>query len=222
MEILDGKITKIGPEGITVLIPSYNLDRACLRQYDAVQVGLPDGRTISPEQRRKAYALMGEIADWSGNLPTYVKRLMKMKFVVEQLQALEKDLFSLSNCDVTTAREFITYLIDFMIEHDVPSKTPLQELCEDITRYVYACLMHKKCIISGKKAELHHAEDRVGMGRNRKKIIHEGMRVMPLSREYHMECHTMSQEEFNNKYHIVSVVASKEICKKWGLKYECE
>ena len=36
--------------------------RYLIRECSEVQVDIPDGRTISPEQRRKAYALMGEIA----------------------------------------------------------------------------------------------------------------------------------------------------------------
>ena len=45
---------------------------------------------------------------------------------------------------------------------------------DDIDDYVLACLTQKKCVICGKPADLHHCEA-VGMGRNRKEIIHEGI-----------------------------------------------
>ena len=73
MEIATGKITGVTAEGLTVFVPYTNTERYVRRAYDQVQVGLPDGRTISPEQRRKAYALLREIADWSGDYLESVK-----------------------------------------------------------------------------------------------------------------------------------------------------
>ena len=218
MEIIRGRIEDYGADGsvyIRAIIP--DIGRACLRKYDEVQVGLPDGRRITPEQRRKAYALMREIAEWMGDLPEYVKRLMKMEFMVTRMQALEKHIFSLSDCDMTTAREFITYLIDFIIEHDVPTQTPLIELCEDIGRYVYACLMHKKCAVCGANhVDLHHTQA-VGAGRNRDDILQLGMPVLPLCREHHMESHNIGQKSFMEKYHLQAIELTKEIGKVYKL-----
>lgn len=98
MEIINGKITRADENGITIFAPYSDIERLTLRKYDEVQIGLPDGRTISPEQRKKAYALINEIAEWVGDFPEYIKRLMKMEFVVNRLQSLEKELFSLSDC----------------------------------------------------------------------------------------------------------------------------
>lgn len=216
MEIIRGKITSADECGITIFAPYSDIEHLTLRKYSEVQIGLPDGRTISPEQRKKAYALIGEIADWIGDFPEYIKRLMKMEFVVNRLQSLEKELFSLSDCDITTAREFITYLIDFMIEHDVPSKIPLYEQCEDIYRYVYSCALKKRCAISGKHADLHHV-DAVGMGRDRDGIIHIGMRVLPLSREYHTLAHTKGNDWLLNEYHLEPITVDKQIAKVYKL-----
>jgi hypothetical protein len=230
MEILDGSVSRIEPAGITVFIPAgnYSLDKACLQKWDKVQVGLPDGRTISPEQRKKAHAILHDITEWQEGYCTTtimerVKRQFKLDFVVYGMVALEKKMFSLKDCDMTVARDFITYLVDFAIEWAVPCKEPLWQNCEDIAKYVYACLMHKTCAVCGKDhADLHHAEDRVGMGGNRKTMIHEGMHVMPLCRIHHTECHNIEQAAFNERYHMHGIPATKEICKKWGLKYECD
>ena len=218
MEIVSGNVVDISPDGYIIARAALpNIDRALLRQYSKVQIGLPDGRTISPEQRRKSYALMREIAEWMGDLPEYVKRLMKMEFMVTRMQALEKHIFSLSDCDMTTAREFITYLIDFIIEHDVPTQTPLVELCEDISRYVYACLMHKKCAVCGANhVDLHHTQA-VGAGRNRDEIFQIGMPVLPLCREHHMESHNIGQKSFMDKYHLKPIGLTVEIGKKYKL-----
>ena len=216
MEIIRGKITSADECGITIFAPYSDIERMTLRKYSKVQIGLPDGRTISPEQRKKAHALINEIAEWMGEIPEYVKRLVKMEFIVNSLQSLEKELFSLSDCDVTTAREFITYLIDFMIEHDIPSKIPLYEQCEDIYRYVYSCALKKRCAISGRRAELHHVVA-VGMGRDRDDIIHIGMRVLPLSREYHTLAHTKGNDWLLNEYHLEPITVDKQIAKVYKL-----
>ena len=217
MEIVSGNVVDISPDGYIIARAALpNIDRALIRHYDKIQIGLPDGRTISPDQRRKAYALMREISEWMGDLPEYVKRLMKMEFMVTRMQALEKHIFSLSDCDMTTAREFITYLIDFIIEHDVPTQTPLIELCEDISKYVYACLMHKKCAVCGRHAELHHVTA-IGAGRNRNEVLQIGMEVLPLCREHHTESHQTGQKSFMAKYHLQAIELTKEIGKVYKL-----
>lgn len=216
MEIITGKIIGIDESGITIHAPYANWERFCLRQYDEVQVGLPDGRQISPEQRKKAYALMGEIAVWSGYTLSQIKMVLKRRFVGETLEALKKELFSLSDCDMTTAREYITFLIDFVLEFDVPVSVPLNTLCDDTERYVYACLTRKKCAVCGKRADLHHV-DRVGIGRDRRTINHLGLRALPLCREHHQLIDTISDEEFMEIYHLVPVAIDDKIARVYRL-----
>ncbi len=216
MEIVTGKIVGIEENGLTVYVPYTNWQRFCLRQYDEVQVGLPDGRQLSPEQRRKAYALMGEIAVWSGYTLSQIKMVMKRRFVNETMEALKKELFSLSDCDMTTAREYITYLIDFVLEFDVPTSVPLSTLCDDIAKYVYACLIHKKCAVCGKRADLHH-HDRVGMGRDRRTINHLGLLAMPLCREHHGLVDSLGDAQFMEIYHLEPVAIDETIAKIYRL-----
>jgi len=218
MEIISGKIIRHDERGLTIAAVYTNIGRAALRQYDTVVIGLPDGRRISPEQRKKAHALIGEIAEWVGDLPEYVKRQMKFEYIASRMQALEKKLFSLSDCDVTTAREFITYLIDFMVGHDVPSRTPLAELCEDIQQYAYACVLHRKCAVCGKtRADLHHV-DKVGMGNDRTKAEHVGRRAITLCRAHHDEIGFVGDESFFEKYHLEPIVLTEELVKKLKLR----
>lgn len=216
MEIVSGKITNITPDLIVIHAPYQNIERACLRKYSDVCIGLPDGRTITPAQRKKAYVLLTKISEWSGYTPVEViKEITKLKFMIDS-DNLDSKVFSLSDCDVTTAREYISFLIDFVIQNNVPVGQPLIELCEDINKYVYACLMNKVCAICGKPAQLHHV-DRVGMGRNRNTISHLNMLVLPLCGMHHIECHDMPQYEFNKKYHLVPIKLTTEIGKKYNL-----
>ena len=196
------------------------LDRAILRKYDKVLVEFADGRRISPEQRKKAYALMGEIADWIGDVPEYVKKLMKIEFMANRMQTIGEKIFSLSDTDVTTAKEYISFLIDFMIEHEVPSKTPLYELCEDIRKYVYACLMHKTCAVCGKRgADVHHLSgSRVGHGGlHWREKDQTGALVLPLCREHHMAAHG-GEADFLARYHLEGIEMDAQIKKVYKAK----
>lgn len=219
MEIAPGKIVDVVDGGLVVFVPYGDMEKIIKRQYNEVQVGLPDGRRISPEQRRKAYALMREIGEFYGYEQSEIKDVMKHDFVANHLKQLQRELFSLSDCDVTTAKEFISYLIDFILRNDIPTRVPLASLADDVDRYMYSCLMRRKCCICGQRADIHHWT-RIGMGTNRKTVIHEGMTLEPLCRGHHTECHTMAQEEFDERYHIKPIKATKEICKTLGLKCE--
>lgn len=216
MEIVDGKIIDVRQDGFTAFVPYDNIRRLCVRQYDSIQVGLPDGRSITPEQRRKAYALMGEIAAYTGYTPEEAKLTLKHEFVQKHMEALQKELFSLSNCDMTTAREFISYLIDFCLTFSVPTHQPLVALCDDLERYIYACLLCKKCCVCGKRAELHHV-DRIGMGNDRTKVTHIGRRCLPLCREHHMEIDQIGDEALCARYHVEPVKIDARIVKTYKL-----
>lgn len=221
MEIVSGKIVGYDErtEQLLIRAPYGNYDRMAKRQYETVEIGLQDGRQISPAQRALANILIREIADWCGDLPEYMRRTMKMAFISTLHENIERNLFSLSDCDMTTARGFITYLIEFIILHEVPTKEPLTKRCEDIGKLVYFCLMNKRCCITHKRAglELHHV-DAVGMGRSRNEITHIGMRALPLGAQYHEEAHIMGNTEFMDKYHLEPVAITKEIAKVHRLK----
>ena len=222
-EIRTGKIIGVAVEGaVDIRVPYDNWERFCQREYDEVLVEFPDSRPASNEQKAKAHILMKAIADFAGEDKAHTEFLMKSLFLDKYLTSLQKRYFSLATCDMTTAKEFISMLVDFAIEYEVPLGKPLYELCEDIERYMYQCLMHKTCLICGRHSDLHHCEgSTVGMGRDRTQIIHEGLEVMPLCREHHDECHQQGQATFNEKYHLPSgYILTKELCSKYGLKYE--
>ena len=219
MEILDGKIADYSNGVITAKADFNNTERFFRISPGECLIVLKDSRTITAEQRKKAYALLGEIADYMGEMPEYTKRLFKLKFIHDELKGIADDVFSLSNCDVTIAHDFITYLIDFIIAHEIPTKVPLAELCEDVEKFVYSCAMKKICCVCGKKAELHHY-DAIGSRYDRDKPVHEGLRALPLCREHHIRAHEISKETFLEEYHLQPITIDKSICKKWRLPYE--
>ena len=195
-----------------------DIDRAILRRYADVDVGFNDGRYISSKQRRAIYALISEIADFVGDDVESQKETMKMDFVIHHMQAMERKIFSLANTDMTTARLFQTYLIDFIIKHDIPTKISLLENNDDIAHFVYACLANKKCAICGKAAQVHHCDgDRIGMGNDRTEVHHLGRMVLPLCAEHHDSCHH-DEKSFMAKYHLEPIALDEKLCKIYRLK----
>lgn len=183
---------------------------------DEVVVLWRDKRKISEAQRRKAYALLGEISNWSGNSVDGEKLISKRNYLKQHLRELHEELFSLSDCDIQTARGYISYLIEFVLTFDVPLNVPLTDLCDDIHKAVYACLMHRKCIICGRPCDLHHV-DRIGMGRNRDDICHIGMECLPLCRDHHIEAHQHGDKALMDKYHLETVTIDDKIAKLYKL-----
>ena len=212
-------ISEGGVATITATLP--NLYHAIDRKYNDVEIILPDGRRISPEQRRKCYALIGEIAEFVEGFRTAetiedTKQVMKWDFILKRMESQERQLFSLSSCDMSTAREFITYLIDFIVKNDIPTRFPLIEQCEDIGKYIYACLVNKKCAVCGKSADLHHVQSAGSQG-YRDKISHIGLEVLPLCREHHISLHSMGNKDFIEKWHLEPVRIDAKIAKLYKL-----
>ena len=208
------------PDGtlLTVLIPDESLtDTLKKLLVNGVLKGelrIDDGRRITAGQRKKAYAIISEISDWNGDLPEWLKEFLKLDYMIDTGESH----FSLRNCSVSTARDFISHLIDFAVKHGVPlSEHPIHRT-ELIDRYLNSCLIHKKCAVCGKEAHLHHVT-RVGMGRDRETISHVGMKVMALCPICHNTCHTMPQAEFDELHHIYGIAANLKICEVWGLNY---
>lgn len=158
---------------------------------------------ISPEQRKKIYALFRDISSYTGNSPESEKENMKTLFI----QETHYEPFSLSNCSWQLAGDFIEWMINFAFENGIPlTEHPLRTL-DDIEKYVRMCLKHKICTICGKPGEIHHCTgSRIGMGRNRDKISNKGKKVISLCRTHHNEIHTMPEEEFFEKYHVHGIV----------------
>ena len=200
---------------VTIEAPYEDFVTMCRREYKEVEITMLDSRPLSDKQRKSCYAMLREIAVWSGYEPDEIKDMMKFNFIGTLVD--DMNTFSLSNAPMSLVAAFQTFLARFIVAHDVPTRRPMLEYVDDIDDYVLACLTQKKCVVCGKKADLHHV-DAIGAGRDRTEIIHEGMSVLPLCREHHTEAHTIGRDSFNKRYHIHGIEADKTICKIYGLK----
>lgn len=220
VDVVKGRIVGYDEKRGELLIraPYADLVTMTRREYKECLVQPVDSRRLSDKQRKACYALMGAIADYSGMSRDRTKELMKIKFLSENVEDLSDRIFSLSNAPMSLVCGFQRFLVQFILEWDIPTDFSLLEMVDDVSDYIYGCLVNKKCVVCGRPADLHHVE-RVGMGRNRDEIIHEGMEVLPLCREHHTEAHTMPDKDFFDKYHLPrGIVADKTICRIYGLK----
>lgn len=208
-----GQIVDYDGQYLTIKVKYDNRDFILDHNVRTVEVRINDGICISAEQRKKIYATFKDIANHTGYKPEDVKDLFKVRFC----RAAELEDFSLSDCEMTVATAFITYLLDFCIEHGVELSEPVTARCDDLEKIMYSCLIHKKCCICGAKADLHHY-DAIGMGADRETMHHRGHRVMALCRGHHEEFHKHS-DGFCERYHVVPVMITEKVAKKYRVKY---
>lgn len=115
------------------------------------------------------------------------------------------DYFSLSSCSVDTAREFINTILEYALENGVPLSDFAIDRTDDIGKYLYFCIMHKKCCICGRDGEIHHV-DTIGMGNNRNCLDDSGYRKMCLCREHHTIAHQMGVQRLTAMYKVYGIV----------------
>lgn len=156
---------------------------------------------ISPDQRKKIYALIKDIANTTGGHKDYVKDNLKQQFT----EHTEYDTFSLSNCDRQLASDFIEYLIEFAFEYGVELSEHPKNIIDDIEAYLRICIKRKICAVCGRPGEIHHV-DTIGMGRNRNKIDDSKHEKICLCRKHHSEAHNSGWTEFADKYHVKGVI----------------
>lgn len=187
---------------LVVSVPDLKLgDMFQRKKIRNAEIRFDDGRHISAEQRKKAYATIRDISDWTGYLPEEMKEILKY----QHMMRTGDSYFSLSNCSMDTAREFINTILEFAIENGIPLSDNAIERTDDIGRYLYYCLLHKKCAICGKDGEIHH-EDAIGMGNDRTKVDDSSYKKICLCREHHTLAHSLGVIRFREMYKVYGIV----------------
>lgn len=210
--ITTAKVLRLDDKRI-LLEPDEPINREIVqKKITTVELRLDDGRTISAVQRKKIFALIRDIALWSGHEPEEIRSFLTWDFVSksEDLQ-----YFSLSDVDMTTARLFIDYLIEFCFIHSVPTKDTLLNQTDDISKYLYLCLKYRRCAICNAPAEVHHV-DRVGMGRDREKIVHIGLLAIALCRIHHNDAHQDEKRLFEENF-VYGIKLDRYLCERLSL-----
>ena len=168
---------------------------------DEVEIGIEDGRLITPAQRRKIYATLNDIAQHTGYTPEAAKQVMKVEHM---LRVGCTEYFSLSDCSVSTAREFINTLMDYALREGIILSDMALGRTDDIDTYLHQCLKYRKCCICGRQADLHHV-DAIGMGRDRSRIDDSMMLKAALCRVHHSIAHQMGWKRFSGQYKVYGI-----------------
>ena len=194
-------------------IPNESIDERFIANVMHGEMRIDDGRRISSDQRKKIYALIKDIADHTGHHPEYLKEHMKYEFMMKE----DREYFSLSSVDMTTARYFIENILEFCFEWDIALNANTVDMAREINNYLYLCLRHRKCAVCGKKnAHIHHV-DAVGSGRNRNEVDHTKLRLIALCAEHHQETHTIGWQTFNAKYKVDGIRVNEKTIKRLGI-----
>lgn len=216
--MIKGKLIDLREDGTAVIEATMPIAQLIHRNVKEVYVEPIDSRKLSDKQRKMCYALINAIAEWSGSTTEEIKEVFKLDFWAERVDTLADKIFSLSDAPMSLVAEFQRFLVGFIISNDVPVKRPLLEYVDDIEHYTYMRVIHKKCVVCGKRSDLHHI-DAIGMGSDRTQVQHFGREVLSLCREHHTEIHTIGKSEFMSRYHLTGgVIADKTILKIYGLK----
>ncbi len=204
VEIEGVRESREGTEMI-IRIPGHNLaDTFLTKRIRDGEFRYDDGRTITNEQRKKAYATIRDMAEWTGYPPEIMKEIMKYEFMIRT----GEEYFSLSDCSVDLAREFISILIDFALEHGIQLSELAINRTDDIGRYLYYCIKHKRCAVCGRPGEIHHV-DTIGMGNNRKKVDDSDHRKICLCRIHHKEAYNMGMTAFEEKHKVYGITVKE-------------
>lgn len=192
---------------LVIRIPKIRMGNMLIRkEIKNAEMRFDDGRHISAEQRRKAYATIRDIADYTGYLPEEQKEWLKYLHIINT----GCDYFSLSDCSIDTAREFINTILEYAISEGIPLSENAIERTDDIGRYLYYCIMNRKCAICGRPGEIHH-EDAIGMGLDRRKIDDSDHRKICLCREHHTVAHQMGVERFRKMYKVYGIIVKDDV-----------
>lgn len=188
---------------LVITVPGLKIGYMLQRKHiKKAEIRFDDGRHISAEQRKKAYATIRDIADYTGYLPEEQKEWLKYLHISHT----GDDYFSLSNCSVDMAREFINTIMEYAIENGIPLTENGIERTDDIGRYLYFCLIHKKCAVCGKPGEIHH-EDTIGMGNDRTKADDTNHKKICLCRYHHTIAHQKGIIDFRKSYKVYGIIA---------------
>lgn len=185
---------------VVLNIPEQMARNIWQRKAHQVEVGVDDGRLITIVQRRKIYAMLRDIAEYTGYTDEAMKEVMK----AEHMLRSGCDYFSLADCSVTTARDYINTLMEYALKEGVILQESGIDRTDDIDTYLIQCIRYHKCCICGRPAEIHHV-DAIGMGNDRTHYDDSQNRIMALCRVHHTIYHQRGCDRFMNTYKVYGI-----------------
>ncbi|PTG53068.1 hypothetical protein BU679_01245 [Staphylococcus chromogenes] len=164
-----------------------------------VDVNVVDPFQITGKQRRKIFALVKDIEEYTGQPMDYMRHMF-----IEYVRTYHgyDERISLSNCTRTQANQVIEVILDWVFHNDIPLNYKTSDLLKQDKSFLYWSTVNRNCVICGKPHSdlAHHSA--IGRGSNRKKMDHYGYEVLALCREHHQSQHDIGVESFDKLYHL--------------------
>lgn len=186
-----------------------------LTQLPRIELDVDSAKEITIDQRKKAFAMLHDIAEYTGYSLRESEEMMKIRFIST---LKNPKFFSLSNCRREKATDFIQFMINFCLDQSIPFTTKVSDEIQQ--SYALRCklVMNRLCFVCGKpNAQLDHVNT-IGMGRNRRHVNQVGYYAWTLCNEHHISGkHTEGIISFMQKYQIKPVKLNKDMIEKLNL-----
>lgn len=211
--IQGNKLLVIPDEKVSV----YELSKFADGEPPTIEFNILDGRPLSSDQRKKIRAIIGDIAEYTGY--RYEKKSIDNDEAAKEMKELYmtftgQEMFSLSNCSMTVAREYLEWLLDFCFDNDIGFNMKTWDMLPKDPALIFRCTKKRLCIFCGNHAEIDHTFGLVGIGRNRKSVNNENSYFLPLCHKHHKERHQLGTMTFLNKHHIQPIKLNRQIRKQ--------
>ena len=217
---LRGEIIAHEDDLITVrLIDSLDVETVKKQAYNGkyyVTVDVFEKDSITDEQRRHFLALCGDISEYEGVPVDAVQAKMKYDFMKEE-GLTDYPSIARNKLNKTTASKLIEFTVLHCVYNGIPFRKQQFYLTTDTSKMLFALTMKRICWVCGKRADIHHASNLVGMGNKRSKHNHEESTFMALCREHHNEIHNRGYTDFCEEHHLKAIKLNQRNIKELGL-----
>lgn len=215
---LDGKIISFsGNQLIINLDDVKDWQEQELTQLPRIELSVDSEKEITIDQRKKAFAMLNDIAEYTGYSLRESEEMMKIRYIS---MLKNPKFFSLADCTRETATEFIQFMINFCLEQSIPFTTKVFDEIQQSYALRVQLLKHRICYVCGKVgADLDHV-DAIGSGRNRRTVNQVGYHAWTLCRTHHTERHKIGVKSFAQKYQVIPIKLTKELIEELNLANE--
>lgn len=173
-----------------------------LKKLPAVEITANSNLEITIDQRKKVFAMLHDISEYTGYTILESEQLMKIRYLSMQANP---QYFSLSDCSRELATDFIKFLINFCLTENISFTTRVMDEIQQDYHLRVRLLKKRLCYVCGKpNSDIDHV-DTIGSGRNRRHLNQVGMRAWCLCRKHHSMRHTIGVMSMAKKYKIKPV-----------------
>lgn len=158
------------------------------------------------------------IEDFTGYIDKLpISQSMKECILFKYIKSLQDFLISTDDFSLALkamsqkgASDFTSFLFEFCLENNIPFRKEISTLYaeQETRKFIFVCLLNKKCAICGEHADLHHW-DSIGSN-GYESDTGTNYRLMPLCRNHHNLFHTIGKEQFVQNYKIEGIFLKEE------------